>query len=482
MTSRIGKVAGVALLLFAALFVNLNLIALVRAEELAENPANQRLLIREYDIDRGPIVVGGEAIADSEETDGELTYRRRYPQGPLFAHLTGYHSFVYGRARLERALNEELIGQSTEALAQNLGELFRGGERAGNSVELTIEPDVQRAARDALADRRGAVIALDPASGGVLASYSNPSYDPEPLASHDVETARRAWEDLRDDPRRPLLDRATQEIFPPGSAFKLVTAAAALEDGLQPDTSFPDEGTYDVPQTESDIGNFGDGTCTGGGSISLADALRVSCNTTFARLGVELGDEALIDQAERVGFNRTPPYELEVAESQIPESLSEPESAQSAIGQFNVAATPLQMAMIAATVANGGELLRPNVVASVRDPSGRELRGPQFGVWSDGPFNGEPISPRTAEQLREMMLSVVDDGTGSNAAIEGVEVGGKTGTAQDDDDLTVWFVGFAEDDVAVAVAIPDAGADATGGAVAAPIAREVMQAALEASP
>jgi penicillin-binding protein A len=478
MGKRIGRVSAIVLVLFGVLFVNLNLITLVWSDSLANHPANRRLIIREYQIERGPIIAGEDSVARSEETEGELRYLRTYPEGPLYAHLTGYYSFVLRRAGLEAALNEELTGRPTEVLAQNLSELIFGGDRAGNSVELTIRPEVQTAARDALGDQVGAVVALDPTTGAVLASYANPTYDPNPLSSHDATEIREAWEALRDDPARPLVDRVTRETFPPGSSFKLVTAAAALERGLEPETSFPDEGVYDVPQTQADIGNFGGGVCADGSSISLHDAMAVSCNTVFARLGVEIGDEALIQQAERFGFNRQPPYELTVERSAIPKAMDPPETAQSAIGQRDVRATPMQMALLTASIVNGGELLRPHVVAGVRDPSGRQVAGADAGRWSEGRFDGRPISPRTAEQLRDMMIATVEDGTGTSAQIDGVVVGGKTGTAQTGGDPTAWFVGFAEDEVAVAVVVPGAGPDANGGSVAAPVARQVMQAAL----
>jgi penicillin-binding protein A len=478
MSRHITRVATAMLVLFGALFVNLNLIAVFQSDDLANHPANRRLIIREYEIDRGPIIAGEEAIARSEETDGDLRYRRTYTDGPLYGHVTGYYSFILQRSGLEATLNEELTGRPTEMLAQNLSELLGARDRAGNAVEITILPRVQEAARDALDGRVGAVVALEPDTGAVLASYSNPTYDPNPLSSHDATEVREAWEGLQEDESRPLVDRTIRETYPPGSAFKLITGAAALERGIQPDTSFPDEVTFDVPQTTSDIGNFGGGTCTGGGSISLADAMRVSCNTTFARLGVEMGEDELVDMAEAFGFNRQPPYELTVAPSAIPQDMDVPSTAQSAIGQRDVRATPMQMALIAATLVNDGEIIRPRLVEAVRDPSGRQLRGPDVRSWSEGGFGDQAVSPRTASQLRDMMVAAVEDGTGTGAAIDGVEVGGKTGTAQTGGDPTAWFVGFAEDRVAIAVVVPSGGPDATGGSVAAPIARQVMEAAL----
>ncbi|MEX1162805.1 MAG: penicillin-binding protein 2 [Nitriliruptor sp.] len=481
MNRSIGRVAGVVLLLFGALFVNLNVITLVQADDLATHPANRRLIIREYAIERGPMVVGEEVIARSVETEGgDLRYRRTYPEGPLYAHLTGYYSFILQRAALESALNEDLTGRSTEEVAQNLGELLGASDRAGNIVELTIDPAVQRAAAEALGGVTGAVVAIDPTTGAVLASYANPTYDPNPLSSHDPTEIRQTWEALNADEARPLVDRALRETYPPGSTFKIVTAAAALEAGAAPDDTFDDPELFDVPQTTADIPNFGGGTCNDGDPITLADALRVSCNTTFAELAVELGAEGLAAQAERFGFNSTVPYELNVVESAIPNEQDVPATAQSGIGQRDVRATPMQMALVSASIANGGQLVRPHVVQAVRAPSGRQLRGPAGASWDvGGPSGDRPVSPRTADQLRQMMISVVENGTGTRAAIDGVEVGGKTGTAQTGGDPTVWFIGFAEERVAVAVVLPNSSQDATGGALAAPIARAVMQAALD---
>lgn len=479
MSRQIRRVSTFMLILFGALFVNLNLIQLVRADDLVDNRANRRLIIREYDIRRGPIVAGGAEVAYSVETDDELKYLRVYEDPGLWSHVTGYYSFILQRSGLEQAMNEELIGTSTELLNQNLAELLGTRDETGNTVQITIDPRVQAAARQALGDRIGAVVALQPRTGAVLGLYSNPPFDPNPLSSHNGEEILSTWEAYREDPADPLVNRVTRALFAPGSTFKVITAAAALESGMATDVAFPNESTFDVPQTQADIGNFGGGACPGGETITLADALRVSCNTVFARLGVQLGADALIQQAERFGFNRIPPLELPTVKSQIPKDMDVPVTAQSAIGQRDVRGTPLQMAMVAASVVNDGEIMRPYLVGEVLDPSGRTIRGPESGVWRDGRFDGQAVSPETARQLREMMVSVVESGTGRSAAIAGQTVGGKTGTAQVPDRTpTVWFIGFAGDQVAVAVVVPDAGADATGGGVAAPIARAVMEAAL----
>jgi peptidoglycan glycosyltransferase len=480
MSHQIRRVATVMLVLFGVLFINLNVIQLLRGEDLVNNPANRRLLEREYEIERGEILVGEDEIVRSEETDGELKYLRRYLEPETYAHLTGFYSFVLGRAGLERALNEILTGTSTAALAENLTELLIGRDEEGNTVRLTIDAAVQQAARDALGGREGAVVALDPRSGAVLASYSNPSYDPNALSSHDANAILDAWGGLQDDPAQPLLDRVTRGYYPPGSTFKLVDAAAALEQGLQPSTALENRASYTPPGTSTPIPNFSPGPCGDGGpTITLQQALAVSCNTVFAELGVKLGQDVLGDMATRLGFNRQIPYALPVEVSNFPGDLDDPALAQSAIGQRDVRWTPMHAALVVSAIVNDGTMVAPHVVAEVLDPASRTLRDAQQQLWRGDDGDARAMSQRTAEQMREMMASVVEGGTGTRAAIDGVRVGGKTGTAENpaDDSATAWFVGFAEDQVAVAVVLPDAGGEG-GGTAAAPIARAVMQAAL----
>jgi len=479
MSTSIRRLALVLLVLYGVLFINLNVITLIQAEGLANHPSNRRIIVREYAIERGPIVVDEEAVALSTPTDSELRHLRTYADGELYAHLTGYYSVVLGRYGLEAALNQDLTGRPTEVVAQNLGTLMGCADRPGNAVLLTVSGRVQRAARDALDGREGAVVVVDARTGAVIASYANPTYDPGPLSSHDRSIIDTAWQSVRDDPSRPLIDRATRETYPPGSTFKVVVAAAALERGIEPETAFPDELFYDVPLTSADIRNFSGGYCAGGGTIDLADAFRVSCNTVFARLGVELGEDDLRAQAERFGFNGTIPYELSTAESVFPRDLDVPSLAQSAIGQRDVRVTPLQMALVAAAIANGGQLIRPHVVENVRDPDGALVRGPVGARWSGPAPGGRALSERTARLLRTMMIDAVVEGTGRRAAIDGVVVGGKTGTAQTGRDTSVaWFVGFVEDRYAIAVVVPGIVGDETGGRVAAPVAREVLLAVL----
>lgn len=481
MSHQIRRVATTMLALFAVLFVSLNVIQLVRSEELANNPANRRLLEREYSIERGPVLVGETEVVRSTSTDDELEYLREYLQPERYAHLTGFYSFVLGRSGLERAMNEALTGTSTSALAENLTELLIGRDDKGNAVRITVDSEVQSAAQAALGDRTGAVVALDPRTGAVLASYSSPSYDPNRLAGHDADAILENWDQLQADPSQPLLDRVARETYPPGSTFKLVVAAAALESGLQPSSALENRAAYTPEQTNRSINNFSPGPCaSGSATISLADALRVSCNTVFAELGVRLGADTLASTATRLGFNRDIPYLLPTSPSQFPsEGLDPPALAQSSIGQRDVRWSPLHAALVTSAIVNDGNLPAPHVVASVLDPASRRLRGPDEALWRGDGGDARAISERTAEQLREMMVAVVEGGTGTRAAIADTTVGGKTGTAQDPnaDTPTAWFVGFAEDEVAVAVVVPDAGGDG-GGTVAAPIAKRVMEAAL----
>jgi len=485
MTRRVRRVSAVILALFAALFVNLNVVQVLRAEEYAENPRNAtRQLQREYGIRRGSILAADSAteIARVEETGGRLRFRRLYSDGPLYAHVTGFYSFVFGRSELERTENDVLTGSAD--VIGSFGDLLSGQEQRGDTVVSTVRPEVQRAAREALGDRRGSVVAIDPATGDVLALWSSPSYDPNELAQQDGEAVRSAWDRLNADPARPLENRATRRFYAPGSTFKLVTTAAALEAGRRPEDTFPDPVRQDLPQTTATIGNFGGGLCNGGAPITLEKALQVSCNTTFAQLALELGPERLVAQAQAFGIDGDLGGHLPgLIPSRIPpaESLDPPATAQSAIGQRDVQVTPVQMASIAGAIGEGGVLNAPRLVREIEDFGGAALETRPTSMVN------QAVSPETAATLREMMVMVVERGTGRAARIPGVRVAGKTGTAESGIEgmpPTVWFVGFAPADdpvIAVAVVVEDGGEvgnEATGGAIAAPIARAVLQAGL----
>jgi peptidoglycan glycosyltransferase len=475
------RVAIAVLIGFGLLLLNVNFVQVVQAGNLKKDPHNGRVLIQQFARPRGPIVVGGTTIARSRKTSDALKYQRIYPEGPRYAAVTGFYSFVYGATALERTENALLSGTDDRLALKRLSDLVTGREPQGGAVVLTLNPQAQRAAVEGLGNRPGAVVALDPRSGAVLAMASAPSYDPNPLATHNGESITAAYQRLSKEPNNPLLNRATSDTYPPGSLFKVVTAAAALTSGrYTPETRVPAPRSLDLPQTTKNLTNFGGESCGDGKTDTLSHALQISCNTAFGGLGLALGADAIARQAEVFGFGAGYRVPLTVVPSVFPSGLDAPQTAQSAIGQFSVRITPTQAAMIAAAVANHGSLMRPYLVQQVKAPDLSTLEVAKPEELS------RAVSPAVADQLTAMMRRVVDAGTGRAAQIPGVAVAGKTGTAQHaaGQPPHAWFIGFAPADnpkVAVAVLVENgggAGSDATGGAIAAPIARSVMQAVL----
>ena len=488
---------GVALMvLFVIAFAQVNYLQVFAADRIADDPANaQRQLIAEYKVDRGSILAadGTTVLASSRKSPGDLRFQRRYPHGELYAHETGFYSFVFGRTELEQAFNDFLAGDAPELLQQTLTDLILGRPKQGATIVTTLVPEIQEAAAAAAAAEAGdvAIAAIDPATGDVLALVSEPTYDPNLLASQDPKVVRDSWEVLNEDPDKPLLSRASDELFPPGSTFKLVTASAALENGFGPDSLWPNPNELDLPLTDATIENFGGSTCSGGSQITLADALRQSCNVVFGAVGLELGAEKLAEQARAYGFTAEAgedlvPFDIPWTSGVFPAPETfegrDPAVAISAIGQQDVAANPLQMALVAAAIANDGVEMQPRLVTEARDPSGRVIAEFQPREFS------RPLSPENAAALTQMMVGVVEGGTGTAAQIPGVTVAGKTGTAQhgEGEDPHAWFVCFAPAEapqIAVAVIVLDGGSlgsEATGGQVAAPIARAVLEAGLGA--
>jgi len=486
---------GVALMvLFVIAFAQVNYLQVFAADRIADDPANaQRQLIAEYKVDRGSILAadGTTVLASSRKSPGDLRFQRRYPHGELYAHETGFYSFVFGRTELEQAFNDFLAGDAPELLQQTLTDLILGRPKQGATIVTTLVPEIQEAAAAAAAAEAGdvAIAAIDPATGDVLALVSEPTYDPNLLASQDPKVVRDSWEVLNEDPDKPLLSRASDELFPPGSTFKLVTASAALENGFGPDSLWPNPNELDLPLTDATIENFGGSTCSGGSQITLADALRQSCNVVFGEVGLELGADALAEQAREYGFTAEPgedlvPFDIPWTSGVFPapETFAErePAVAISAIGQQDVAANPLQMALVAAAIGNGGVEMQPRLVTEARDPTGQVI-----AEFAPQEFS-QPLSAANAAALTQMMVGVVQSGTGTAAQIPGVTVAGKTGTAQHGEGANphAWFVSFAPaeaPEVAVAVIVLDGGSlssEATGGQLAAPIARAVLEAAL----
>ena len=494
MDRQIRKLGAALLVLFVVLLGQVTYIQVFASQRLADNLANaRRQLIAEYGVDRGSILAadGRTMLASSRTSPGELKYQRRYPQGPLYAGVTGYYSIIFGRTELEQGFNSFLSASAPELLPQTLADQILGRPKQGATIVTTIDPVIQRAAARALGSLPGAVVALDPRTGDVKAIVTNPTYDPNELSSQDPNVVRAAWDELNSDPDKPLLSRAIDELFPPGSTFKIVTAAAALENGYGPDSSWPNPPELDLPQTTESIENFGGSHCLGGASrLTLAQALQVSCNVVFGEIGLELGADRLAAQARAFGFGPQPgagdlAFDIPLEAGVFPDTSyfqdRLPAVAISAIGQDNVAANPMQMALVAGAIANGGMQMRPRLVTEIRDPTGQVIESFQPEVW------GRPISAETAIQLTQMMVSVVQGGTGTAAQIPGVDVAGKTGTAQHGEGLAphAWFVSFApaqNPEVVVAVIVLDGGSlgdEATGGQVAAPIAKAVMEAVLD---
>jgi peptidoglycan glycosyltransferase len=475
MNRSLRRVAVAALVMFVALLVNANVVQVGQAESLKNNPDNHRILYSEYSHRRGAIVVDGHAVALSKRVHDQYKYLRTYPGGAVYAPVTGYYSFNYGSTGIESAENEILSGDSDKLFVRRLSDYFTGRTPQGGAVALTISDKAQQAAYQALAGKRGAIVALDPRTGAILALATAPSYDPSVLASHKFGAVTRAYRQLARDPGNPLLNRATSQTYPPGSTFKVVTTAAALSSGdFTPSSQLPAPNQLSLPQTTHKLQNFEGEQCNGGRDISLADALRISCNTAFGGLGLRLGQSEIRKQANAFGFDRSLSIPMGVARSVYPDNLSRPEVAFSAIGQDSDAVTPLQMAMVAAGVANGGVVMAPYLVAKTLAPDLSTLSTANPREFS------RATSPTVASQLTRMMQAVVSSGTGTAAQIPGVDVAGKTGTAENQpgQPTHAWFIGFAPAQnprVAVAVLIEHGG---VGGVTAAPIARQVMQAVL----
>lgn len=481
MNRPLRRVAGAALVLFALLLVNVNYVQAVRAGGLRTHPANNRGLVESYAQQRGPIITDGLELARSVATRDQLKYLRTYPGGRRYAAATGYFSLVYGGNGVERAENPLLAGTDDRLFVRRIGDLLTGRKPQGGAVVLTLQRAAQSAAYQGLAGRRGAVVALDPRTGAILALVSSPSYDPALLSLHDSKRIGANYRRLAADPDKPLLNRALTQTYPPGSLFKVVTTAAALASGnYTPDSRIPAPDALKLPGSTASVRNFGGETCGDGRTDTLRHALQISCNTAYAGLGISLGATALRNQAEAFGFDTQRTVPLPVAASVFPAGIDPAQTGISAIGQFDVRVTPLQAAMVAAAVGNGGVLMKPYLVAS--------LQAPDLSTVKDAAPEeiGRATPAAVADSVATMMQAVVQSGTGTAAQIPGVAVAGKTGTAQHAPGKPphAWFIGFApaeDPKVAVAVLVEDGGglgSDATGGRVAAPIARAVMQAVL----
>ncbi|SHG24109.1 cell elongation-specific peptidoglycan D,D-transpeptidase [Jatrophihabitans endophyticus] len=523
MNKPIRKVSIAIAVLFLALFVNLNVVQVLQGSSYRNNTDNRRVLLNEYSNPRGQITVGGDAVAESVATDDQLKYLRKYPDGPVYAPATGYYSIVYGKEGIEDSTNSILTGNDPDLFGTKLADLLTGRDPKGGSVQLTLNARAQKAAYEAMGNRRGAVVALDPKTGAILAMVSTPSYDPNKLSGHDTGAIQRAWEAYNKSTKDPLLNRTTKQVYPAGSMFKVIDTAAALADDskLTASTRLAAPNSYWPLDTERKsacpangeaacVENFDGEVCDNGKTATLALALAKSCNTTFSKLVAEdLGGTKLAQMAQKFGLDA--PYSGDdpgdlcrpaVFEVPLPVCHSTPGSesdlrspdtlAQTAIGQRDVGVTPLQAAMLSAAVANNGTLMKPYLI-------NKELR-PDLSVLreADPEQLSQVLTPERDAELVQMMEGVVESsqGTGGPARIpelQEVKVGGKTGTADHgvrgkDGKFPpphAWFTGFAlakgDPKIAVSVIIEDGGVsgnETTGGLAAAPVAKKVMLAYL----
>jgi len=498
MNATIRRVGIGMLVLFLVLVGQVTYLQLVRADDLKNDPNNIRVFLRDYSRPRGLILSADRTIlAQSVPTSGDLEQIRVYPPetAQLFAHVVGYQAVNLGNTGVEAEYNDALVGRDFHVAINDITDFFSGKDTRGNVV-LTMEQKAQRAAADALAGRRGSVVVLDVATGGIVAAYSNPTFDPNQLASHDTRAAGAYFTALNADPTKPALARAWREIFPPGSTFKVVTTGIGLESELHPNPPSPPGPPYrltvdspvypelrelDLPQTNVTLANFGGSKCGG----NLAASFRVSCNTTFAQIGLDLGD-TFASGIERFGVGTAAPdtdlrpnVVRSIGPAQGTFQQNQPLFAQSAIGQGTIATTPLAMAMVAQGVANGGVMMVPHVLDHVENSDSEIIRGTSYEphVYS------KAMDPATAATVRDLMVDVVNNGTGTRAQIPGVQVAGKTGTAQVEGQTAhAWFIGFAPADApryAIAVLVENGGElssgdNGTGGRVAAPVAAQVL--------
>ncbi len=456
MNAPLRKAGVVILVLFGLLFANLNWVQGYKADEYRTSDYNRRVTVAEYERPRGIIEADGEALAENKATDGTLKYLRVYPDKQLYAPVIGYKPVNNAETGIERSEDEFLAGTSDKLFADRLSDMFTGDNTGGGNVVLTMSTRAQEVAWKELTGnergvQKGAAVAIDPRTGAIQAMVSMPSYDPNPLASHDEKTFQAAFKKLNGDEDKPLLNRAIGDTLPPGSTFKVIVAAAALRAGRTQQSVIEAGSSYTPPGSGAPIRNSADEVCPGA-RINLKDALRTSCNTGFARLGVDLGADAVKKAAQDFGFGQTdltvgnleggglPVAASETGAMANPDGSTDPAAlAQSSLGQRDVRMTPLQGALVAATVANGGRQMRPYLVQQLLSPDRRPIYN------ADPEVLRTPVDSQVAGDLREMMVSVVEDGTGRRAQINGFEVGGKTGTAENAEGANPhgWFIGFA---------------------------------------
>ncbi|MDT0402972.1 MULTISPECIES: peptidoglycan D,D-transpeptidase FtsI family protein [Streptomyces] len=488
MNKPLRRVAIFCGLLILALLVRGNWLQYAQADKLRTDEENRRVAIERYASPRGDIIVDGEPITGHKATTGDFKYKRTYKDGAMWAPVTGFVSQAFGATQLESIEDGILTGNDDRLFFRNTLDMLTGKNKEGGNVVTTLSGAAQKAAYDGLKKQgaKGSVVALEPSTGKILALASYPSYDPSTIAGNSLDTDTKAWQKLqkKNNPADPTLNRALREIYPPGSTFKVLTAAAALEYGLYDDADSKTDSPlpWTMPGTTTELKNEGNIPCE---NATLREALRVSCNTVFGKVGSDLGNEKMLEMAKKFGFTEEQFTPVRSNASVFSEDMAPSEVALSSIGQFNTAATPLQMAMVSAAVANNGTLMKPYMVDELQAPSLDTIEK------TDPEEMSKPMSAETAQTLQSMMETVVKEGTGTNAQISGVTVGGKTGTAQHGENNSknpyAWFISYAKTSdgsspVAVAVVIEDENAvrdDISGGGLAAPIAKSVMEAVVK---
>ena len=482
MNAQIRKIFVVVLIMFAMLGLAVTNTQFISAPSLNADPRNVRTNLHAAEIDRGPIIVEKTAIASSE-LDDDNHYTRVYDQGSLYVSATGYFSSVgYGSTGIEAAQENVLDGQSQTLLGQRLRNLLTGEKRQGGGVELTLHASMQEAAAAALGDRKGAVVALDAKTGAILALYSSPSFDPNALASRDAGEVQDAYATLDADPKNPMLNRTISERYAPGSTFKVLTAIALIENGIaNPDTRMDSPVSTTLPGTNTEVSNIESSTC-GDGKPTLTEAFARSCNTTFVIASEKLTTQQLTDVTKRFGFGHEQEIPLTVIPSVFPSDADSAQLAMSSIGQYTVQATPMQMAQVAQTIANGGQMMSPYLIKQIVDADNQTIRK------TKATEAGRPISADTASKVTGMMQAVVSQpyGSGTPMALPNVSVAAKTGTAEtgDGDRANAWAIGFAPADnpqIAFAVIVEGDETNPTphGGDVAGPVAKAVLEAGLK---
>ncbi|TLM82584.1 penicillin-binding protein 2 [Pseudarthrobacter sp. NamE5] len=473
-----------AIAMFALIFGAISYVQVVGADELKANPWNQRAILQNYCNDRGAIIVGGSPVAESVEGNSETCkFQRTYPQPELYAGITGYFSQNFGATGLEQSMGEVLTGNSDQLFLDRVGQLFLGNQPKGASVELTIDPEIQQLAYSLIPDgQRGSIVVTNPKTGAILAMVSKPSYDPNRIATQDPTAETANINELLKVPGINLnqnVSGPTGELLAPGSVYKLVDTAAALASGkYNKDSVLPNPAEMPFPGIQYTLPNYAGGNCYTRDTAGFAFALQQSCNTPFASIALDLGRDAIAEQAAKFGFGEDMGDQLKLGyaqENSFPDDLDAPGLAQSAIGQRDVRATPLQVALMTAAIANDGVQMRPNLIKALRSPDLRIIDEPQPEQLRTS------TTPEIANQITEWMVSAVSEGIANRAAVPGVQVAGKTGTAElGNGSNNSWFTGFAPaNNPQVGVTIVMEGVDITTGAqLTSPNAKRIFEAVL----